>query len=193
MIVTWKSGLLMGLLVLLFVLLQNTFFSQIEFLGASVWILPVVVIVFGLLGGSLLGAAVGFGTGLMADGLGDSPLGLACLVFMAIGYVGGYYRERGGRAGQFSVVGLCAAAVTGANLAFGAFGLLVGTQAPLTWGVLPDVLLQAVYGAAVVVPVYALIYRVLRPALILELPPSGRQRAASGPSVITVAEAEDEA
>lgn len=178
MIVTRKSGLLVAALVLFFVLFQNTFLSRIEFLGTSVWALPAVALVFGLLGGSLLGATVGFGVGLLADGLGDSPLGLSCLVFMAIGYLGGYYRERVGRPGQLAVVGLCAAAVAAANLAFGFYGVVTGVEAPVTWGVMPDILLQALYGAVIALPVYALIYRVLRPALILEVRAPRRRRPA---------------
>lgn len=185
MILTWRSGLLATLLVFIFVLLQNTFFSQLEVLGASVWMLPVVAVVFGLLGGSLIGATVGFGTGFLADGLGDSPLGVSCLVLMAVGYLGGYYRERSGRADQFSVLGLSAAAVLAANLAFGLFGLLVGFTAPLGWGVIPDMLLQTLYGAFLALPVYALIYRVLRPALILEAAvPRRPKRASAVPAVL---------
>ncbi|MCO5316141.1 MAG: hypothetical protein M9938_08265 [Solirubrobacterales bacterium] len=180
MIVTRRSGATVAALVLIFVLLQNTFFSQVEFLGAPVWLLPVVAVTFGLMGGSLLGATIGFGLGFFADALGDSPLGLGCLTFMAIGYLGGFYRERSGRADHYSVVGLSAAAVLGANLAFGAFGLLGGMQAPLSWGALPDILLQSLFGALVALPTYAVIYRVLRPALILEAPSTVTRQPRTG-------------
>ncbi len=170
MIVTRKSGLLVAALVFLFVVLQNAFFSRVELFGATIWILPVVALIFGLLGGSLVGATVGFGIGLLADGLGDAPLGVSSLGFMAIGYLGGYYRERSGRADQFSVMGLAAAAVIAANLALGTYGLLTGLEASLSWKILPDVLLQGVFGSLLALPVHALVYRVLRPALILEAP-----------------------
>lgn len=167
MIVTWRSGLLLGTLILLFVLVQNTFFSQVEVAGTDLWILPVMVVVFGLLCGSLLGATVGFATGLLSDASGASPLGLACLTLMAVGYLGGIYRERNGRVGQRPVIIAAAAAVLGANLAFGAFGALTGLETSLTFDAVRDLLLQTVYGALFALPVYALIYRVLRPALIL--------------------------
>lgn len=170
MILTWNSGARAAGLILFFVLLQNTFFSRIELLGAGVWILPVVALVFGLLGGSLLGASIGFMAGFLSDALGDSPLGLACLVLMAVGYTGGYYREHGGRIRRRSLALLGGIAVTGANLAFGAYGLLAGSEAPVTGGAFLDLVLQALYGAVLALPVFALIYRVLRPALILESP-----------------------
>ena len=56
MIVTNKVALRIALLVLLLTLLQTAFFSQIELLGTSVWILPAVAVIFGLLGGSMVGA-----------------------------------------------------------------------------------------------------------------------------------------
>lgn len=185
MILTWKSGARAAGLILLFVLLQNTFFSRIELLGAGVWILPVVALVFGLLGGSLLGASIGFMTGFISDALGDSPLGLACLVLMAVGYAGGYYRERGGRLRRRSLALLGGIAVVGANLAFGAYGLLAGSEAPVAGGAFLDLVLQALYAAALALPVFALIYRVLRPALILESPvgegPPDTRLALAGP------------
>lgn len=174
MIVTRKSGLIVGVLVLFFVLLQNTLFSGIGILGTGIWLLPAVALIFGLLGGSLVGATVGFSLGLLADGLGDSPLGVASLGFMAIGYLGGYYRERTGRIDQFSVAGLSACAVISANLALGAYGLLTGLEASLSWKVIPAILLQGVYGGLLALPAYALVYRALRPALILGVPTGSR-------------------
>lgn len=192
MIVTRKSGLLVGALVLFFVLLQNTLFSRIGIVGTSVWILPVVALVFGLLGGSLVGATIGFSIGLLADGLGDSPLGVASLGFMAIGYLGGYYRERNGRADQFIVIGLSAAAVVAANLALGAYGLLTGLEAPLSWKVIPGILLQGLYGGLLALPAYALAYRVLRPALILEVPDQVRRGRTAAARPVTGPEVSDE-
>lgn len=170
MIVTWRSALRVALLVLLFVTLQNTFFSQVEFLGSSIWILPACAAIFGLLGGSLVGATVGFAIGFLADALGDGPLGTACLAFMAIGYLTGVYRERGEIADRFTTVGICGLATVVANVALGLYTVLVGFDASISPSFIPDVVLQGLYGVVLAFPLYILIHRVLRPALIHEAP-----------------------
>ncbi len=174
MIITWKSALRVALLVFLFVVLQNTFFSQVEVLGSSIWILPACAAIFGLLGGSLVGATVGFGIGFLADGLGDSPMGSACLIFMAVGYLTGVYRERGEIADRFTVIGICGLATVVANLILGLYTVLVGFDAAVSASFIPDLLLQTIYGVLLALPIYALIHRVLRPALIHE-PPTPRR------------------
>ncbi len=176
MIITWKSALRVALLVLLFVVLQNTFFSQVELLGSSIWILPACAAVFGLLGGSLVGATVGFAIGFLADGLGDSPLGSACLVFMAVGYLTGLYRERVDLADRLTVAGIGGLSTIAANLTLGLYTVLVGFDASVSASFVPDLLMQAVYGVLLALPIHALVHRVLRPALIHETPVRGRSR-----------------
>jgi len=168
MIVTWKVALRIALLVLLFVLLQSSFFSLVTLLHVSPWILPACAVVFGLLGGSMVGATVGFAIGFLADGLADGPLGTACLVFMGIGYAAGLYRERGAVPPRIAVAGICGGATIAANVALGLFTVLLGFEASLSSAVLIDVVLQGVYGFLLAFPIYALIKRVLRPALIDE-------------------------
>lgn len=176
MIVTWRSALRVALLVLLFVVLQNTFFSQVELLGASIWILPACAAVFGLLGGSLVGATVGFAIGFLADGLGDSPLGTASLILMGVGYLSGTYRERRGRADALTVIGVCGLSTLAANLTLGLYTVLVGFDASVSPSFIPDVVLQGVYGVLLAIPIHGLIHRVLRPALIHESPVRRRPR-----------------
>ncbi|MDQ2623199.1 MAG: rod shape-determining protein MreD [Actinomycetota bacterium] len=170
MIVTWRSALRVALLVLLFVILQNTFFSQVQVLGASIWILPACAAIFGLLGGSLVGATVGFSIGFLADALGDGPLGTACLLFMAIGYLTGVYRERGDIADRFTMIGICGLATIVANLTLGLYTVVVGFDASVSASFIPDLVLQGLYGVLLAFPIHALIHRVLRPALIHESP-----------------------
>jgi len=176
MIVTWRSALRVALLILLFVVLQNTFFSQVELLGAPIWILPACAAIFGLLGGSLVGATVGFALGFLADGLGDSPLGSASLIFMGVGYLAGAYRERGERPDRATILGICGLSTAAANLALGLYTVLVGFDAAVSPSFLPDLVLQAVYGVLLALPIHALIHRVLRPALIHEEPVRRRRR-----------------
>ena len=168
MIVTWKVALRIAILVLLFVLLQASFFSMVTLLHVSPWILPAVAIVFGLLGGSMVGATVGFAIGFLSDGLADGPLGTACLVFMGAGYAAGLYRERGNRPDRLVTAGICGMATVLANVTLGLFTALLGLDAYLSPAVLVDVVVQGLYGFLLAFPIYALVKRVLRPALIDE-------------------------
>jgi len=178
MIVTTKVALRIAALVLLFSLLQSAFFSLVEVLHVSFWILPACAMIFGLLGGSMVGATVGFSIGFLSDALADGPLGTACLVFMGIGYAAGLYRERGAHPNRLETAGLCALATLVANVALGLFTVLLGFDALLSKDLLIDVVIQSLYGFLLAFPIYALITRVLRPALINER--SGRRRRPSG-------------
>lgn len=174
MIITTRSSLRVAGLVLLFSVLQVSFFSQIELLGTSIWILPVCAAIFGLLGGSLVGATVGFALGFLGDVMTDGPLGSACLIFMGGGYLAGLYRERGAVVDRPTILAASGLATLGSNLTLGFYTVIVGFDASLSGSLVPDLILQAIYGVLLAIPLYALIHRVLKPALINE-PPSRRQ------------------
>lgn len=176
MIVTNKVALRIAGLVLLFAILQAAFFSLVEVFHVSFWILPACAVIFGLLGGSMVGATVGFSIGFLSDGLADGPLGTACLVFMGIGYAAGVFRERGAHPDRLETAGLCALATLAANVALGAFTLLLGFDAVLSKDLLIDVVIQCLYGFLLAFPIRALIVRVLRPALIDEMAGPRRRR-----------------
>lgn len=179
MIVTTRVALRIAGLVLLFVLLQSSFFSLVELFHVSFWILPACAVIFGLLGGSMVGATVGFAIGFLADALADGPLGTACLVFMGIGYLAGVYRERGMHPDRITIAGFCGLATVAANLAFGVFTVLLGIEAALSPAALVDIAMQGVYGFLLAFPLHALIRRVLRPALIDERHDRPRPRPAA--------------
>jgi rod shape-determining protein MreD len=168
MIVTSKVALRIGLVVVLVLLLQNAFFSRIEVLGAPFWILPAVVAIFGMLGGSMVGATLGFTIGFFADGLTDGPLGTACLVLMGIGYATGLYRERGEQPPVLAAAIIAGAATFIANAVLGLLTVLLGFDGYLSAAAVPDLLLQTVYAFLLAVPLFILIRRILRPALIDE-------------------------
>ncbi len=168
MIVTSKVAARIVGVLLVVILLQNAFFSMVEIFGASIWILPGLAAVFGLLGGSMVGATVGFTIGFFADGLTDGPLGTACLVFMGIGYATGLYRERGDQPPTLAAALIAGAATLVASLALGLFTTLLGFDGYLSAAALPDLLLQTLYGFALAGPLFILIRRILRPALVEE-------------------------
>jgi rod shape-determining protein MreD len=174
MIITPRVAVRIGLVIFLAILLQDTFFSMVEVFGASVWILPGLAAVFGLLGGSMVGATLGFSIGFLADGLTDGPLGTACLVFMGIGYGTGLYRERRDQPPTLAAALIAGTATFAANIALGLFTVLLGFDGYLSSAALPDLLLQGVYGFLAAVPLFILIRRILRPALVGER--TSRQR-----------------
>lgn len=166
MIVTNKVALRIALVVLLALLFQNAFFSLIEVFGVSFWILPVVVAIFGTLGGSMVGATIGFTIGFLADGLTDGPLGTACLVFMAIGYATGLYRERGDQPPVLAAAIIAGAATFVANVALGLFTTLLGFDGYFSAAAIPDLLAETIYAFLLAGPLFILIRRILRPALV---------------------------
>ncbi|MDQ5894564.1 MAG: hypothetical protein QG596_825 [Actinomycetota bacterium] len=168
MIITTKSAARIIGLILLFTILQISFFSQVELLGSSMWILPACAAIFGLLGGSLIGATVGFAFGFFSDALTDGPLGSTCLIFMGVGYLAGTVRERGAIVDRPTVAVAGGLATLGSNLALGFYTVIVGFDSSLSGSLIPDLILQTFYGVLLAIPLYALIRRVLRPALIHE-------------------------
>ncbi|HEX8050861.1 MAG TPA: hypothetical protein VF504_05290, partial [Solirubrobacterales bacterium] len=62
------------------VVLQLSFFSKVALFHVSLDVLPALVVVLGLLGGSLTGAVCGFSIGLLLDCLLIVPLGGGSLV-----------------------------------------------------------------------------------------------------------------
>ncbi|HMT04010.1 MAG: rod shape-determining protein MreD [Solirubrobacterales bacterium] len=174
MIITNRSALRIALLVLLVTVLQVSFFSQIELLGTSVWILPACAAIFGLLGGSLVGATVGFALGFLGDGLTDGPLGSASLILMGVGYLAGTWRERGEFPDLPAVLAICGIATLGSNLTLGVYMVVVGFDSSLSPSLVPDLILQSIYGVVLAIPLYVLIRRVLKPALVFES--TGRDR-----------------
>jgi rod shape-determining protein MreD len=180
MIVTNKVALRIALVVLLALLLQNAFFSLIEVFGTPFWILPAVAAIFGLLGGSMIGATVGFTIGFLADGLTGGPLGTACLVFMGIGYATGLYRERRGQPPVLAAAIIAAAATLVANVLLGLLTTLLGFDGYLSGALIPDLLVQTVYAFFLAAPLFILIKRTLRPALVDERTSRRQRPAVSG-------------
>ena len=95
MIVTPLILVRLVLVVLVAVLLQVGFFSQVPLLGSVANLLPVVVVALGLLGGAVSGAVCGFATGLLVDVMIGGTPGVASLSLMAAGYLAGRWREVG--------------------------------------------------------------------------------------------------
>jgi rod shape-determining protein MreD len=172
-----------SLLVLASLLIQVYLLSPVELVGTVIWILPACVVVFGLLGGGLTGAVIGFLLGILADGITDSPLGSTALALLLVGYLAGIYREQKVDIGPLLAGTASALGTIVANLAIGLVVLILGQAAPLDWGVASELIMQALYGFLFGIPIFLLFRRVLAPGLVDDRPSRRRRRLVAGGDV----------
>jgi rod shape-determining protein MreD len=150
------------------VILQLSFFSQVSFFHVSPDVLPALVVVLGLLGGSLTGAVCGFWVGFLLDCLLIAPLGGASLVLLATGYLAGLFRERFEIHSALVPPLLCMGLTLFAELGFGAVELTLGIDAPISGLVIRDMLLKSIFAFFLGWAIYVGVRRALRPALVEE-------------------------
>lgn len=150
------------------VLLQLSFFSRVELFHVSPDVLPALVVCLALLGGSLTGAVSGFAIGLFVDCLLVEVLGITSLVLLGTGYLAGLFRERFEFHGSLVPALLCMGLTLAAELGFAAVQLLLGVDAPISLLIVRDMLLKSVYAFFLGWPIYLLVRRALRPALVEE-------------------------
>jgi rod shape-determining protein MreD len=173
MIVTPRIVIRIAILILVGVVLQLAFFSRITVFGTSPDLLPALVVCLGLLGGGVVGAVCGFTTGLLVDSALLQTLGVSSLVLLTAGYLAGRYREgfdiSNPLVAPLLAAGLTLLAVSG----FAAIQLMLGVEAPVSLGVLREIAVQTILGFVVTVPLYPAVRRLLRPALIEDVPRRG--------------------
>lgn len=168
MILTPKILARLAAAVILGVLLQLCFFSQVTFLQVSPDMLPALVVALGLLGGSMTGAVTGFCAGLLLDTLLMLPLGGSSLVLLGTGYAAGLFRERFEIHSPLVPPLLCMALTFAAELGFGAVELTLGPGGPVSLLVVRDMLVQAIFAFFGGWAIFIGLRRALRPALVEE-------------------------
>jgi rod shape-determining protein MreD len=158
------------------VVVQQAAVSQISIFGVSADLTPLVVMSVGLLAGSLVGAIVGFGIGLFVDMALVQTLGVTSLLYIAIGYWCGRLRElRDPAHGLVPLaLGAAATAVTGIGMALIQF--LLGVDAPVSPLLVQQIIVTVLVNTLIALPVYALVRRIIQPALP-EDPRRRRRRA----------------
>lgn len=166
MIVTWRIALRIALIVLAVVILQVSFFSYLSLLGATPDVVGVVIVSLGLLGGGVIGAVCGFATGLLLDSVLLQTLGVSSIVLLAMGYLAGRYRE-GFEISSSLMPALLTGGLTvlGASI-FSAIQLMLGVDTPVSLLVLREILVKGLLAFLLAMPLYPLVRRVLRPALV---------------------------
>jgi rod shape-determining protein MreD len=173
MIVTWRIGIRIAVIVVLTIVLQVSFFSYLTFFGTTPNVVPLVVVSLGLLGGGMVGAVVGFASGFLLDSTLLQTLGVSSLVLLSAGYLAGRYRE-GAEVSNSLIPPLLAGALTTAAAAgFAAIQLMLGVRTPVSLLVLREIFVQGLLAVVLTIPIYPLIRRVLRPALVDDLAAHG--------------------
>lgn len=147
------------------VVLQQAAISQISVFGVSADLTPLVVMSVGLLTGSLYGAIVGFGIGLFVDMVLVQTLGVTSLLYIAIGYWSGRLRELRDPAHGLVPLALGAAATAVAGLGMALIQFLLGVDAPVSLLLLQQIFITILVNTLIALPVYALVRRIVEPAL----------------------------
>jgi rod shape-determining protein MreD len=165
-----------GVLLLVALVLQLAFISQTTLLGTNLDVMPIVVVSVALLAGPVAGSVVGFAAGLLVDMALVQTLGVTSLVLIAVGYVGGRYRElRDTSHGLVPVfAGAAATLFYAAGLALIQF--LLGVESSVSALVIRDAFVQALLSALVAIPLFSAIRWLLgprkrRPATRLRITP----------------------
>ena len=177
MIVTPRIFVRLAAIVIVGVLLQLSFFSRVALFHTSPDVLPALVVSLGLLGGSMTGAVAGFSIGLLVDCLLVEALGATSLVLLSTGYLAGLFRERFDIHSALVPPLMCVGLTLFAELGYGAVQVMLGIDSPVSLLIVRDMLLKAVYAFFLGWPIYLVVRRVLRPALVEE--PRVRRRSST--------------
>ena len=171
-----KLVLRLSLLGFFAVVVQETAISQVSIFGVSADITPLVVMSVGLLCGSMTGAVFGFATGLLIDLVLVQTLGVTSLLYIAIGYWAGRLKEL--RDPSHELVPLAAGAIASAfaGLGMALIQFLLGVDAPVSVLLLQQILIVVLVNTLIVLPLHALVRRIVRPVLP-EDPRRRRRRA----------------
>ena len=153
------------LFALVTVVVQESAVSQISIFGVSADLTPLVVMSVGLLAGSLPGAIMGFGTGLLVDTVLVQTLGVTSLLYIPIGYWAGRLRELRDPAHGLVPLAAGAAATAFAGLGMTLIQILLGVDSPVSLLLIQQIFITVLVNTLLALPVYALVRKVVSPAL----------------------------
>jgi rod shape-determining protein MreD len=158
------------------VVIQQAAVSQVSIFGVSADISPLVVMSVGLLAGSIAGAVMGFTTGILVDLILVQTLGVTSLLYIVIGYWCGRLRELRDPSHGLVPLAMGAAATAVAGIGLAIIQFLLGVDAPVSFLLVQQIFMTILVNTLIALPVYALVRRVIRPALP-EDPRRRRRRA----------------
>ena len=171
-----KLALRIAVVAFFAVVIQVSMVSQISLFGVTADITPLVVMSIGLLAGPMPGAISGFAIGLFMDVVTFQTVGVTSLLFITVGYWSGRLRElRDPSHGLIPLaMGAVATLFTGVGLAVIEF--LLGVDAPVSWLLIQQIVLQVLVNCLIALPVYEVVRRLLYRALPRD--PRARRRHA---------------
>lgn len=155
----------LALLALVTVVIQEAAISQISIFGISADLTPLMVMSVGLLAGSMTGAVMGFFTGLLVDTVLVQTLGITSLVYIAIGYWCGRLRELRDPAHGLVPMAAGAGATAFAGIGMTVLQFLLGVDSPVSLLLAQQIFITVLVNTLISLPVYALVRRIINPAL----------------------------
>jgi rod shape-determining protein MreD len=169
-IITPRIFVRLALAVLVGVLVQFSFFSEISVIGVSPDITPVIVVSLGLLGGTMVGAVTGFSIGVVTDSLQLQTMGASSLVLIGIGYVAGRYRELTESPSPWAPALLAGGLTLAGGIAFALLQVLLVVGAPVSPLLARDIIVKAVLNLLLAYPIYRGLRFLVRRALVEPAP-----------------------
>lgn len=148
------------LIVLTAVILQTALLSRVRIFGVAPDLVLVLIISLALLEGPLVGAAAGFGGGILRDFLLETPAGLTSLAYLAVGYVVGTVRPYVQSTSVFLPVAAVGAASFVGTVLYALLAFLLGAQADPFGRIARVVVLTSVYNTLLTPFVYPMLRRI---------------------------------
>ncbi len=158
------------------VVIQVAMVSQISLFGVTADVTPLVVMSIGLLAGSMAGAIAGFAIGLFVDLVMFQTVGVTSLLLITVGYWSGRLRELRDPSHGLIPLGLAAVATAFTGVGMAVIQFLLGVDAPVSWLLLQQIVLQVLVNCLIALPVYEVVRRLLYRALPRD--PRARRRRA---------------
>ena len=134
------------------VLLQISGLGSGRVFGVYVDLVPLVVAAVGIYAGSVAGASMGFGTGVLLDLLVGQTMGVSSLVLTAVGYGTGRYRELRDPAHGLMPIPVGAAATFAWVLSYAAVSFMLDVGASVSLAVFREMIATTVLGALLAMP-----------------------------------------
>jgi rod shape-determining protein MreD len=150
-------------LVFVAALLQVTVVASLDVFGGTADVLLVTLVSLALIRGSIVGAAAGFGGGLLVDAATLGTLGVNALLLTVAGYWAGRYGETTGR--DRAHAPMLAVGVITVGLALGGFTLhfMLGDDVSARHALFDTLVPAIVLNVALAFPVHRLCRRLLPP------------------------------